>query len=57
MSRAIPLLPLYAIMVWTGKLLFTVNDTDRIYLFSPSSHHHDIGHISHNIHQITMLKH
>ena len=27
-----------------------------IYLFTPSSHLYDIGHVSHNAHQITVLK-
>ena len=27
-----------------------------IYLFSPSSHLYDMGHVSHNVHQITILK-
>ena len=36
-----------------------VTDVTHFYLFilfSPSSHLYDIGHISHNIHQITILK-
>ena len=34
-----------------GEKMFYV-----IYLFSPSSHLYDIRHISHNVHQITILK-